>query len=246
MLDLVTDGFPEDPLLDMALSEALLRQVGAGQRGPTLRIFRPGPTLAFGRLDARARGFRAACDLARDRGFVPVVRSAGGHAVAYDQDSLVVEHVAFEHGAIAGLEPRFRDQSQRVVEALARVGAEARVGELPGEYCPGAYSVNVGGRSKVAGIAQRVIKDAARTSAVIVVGGGRRIPAVIQAVYAALDIPVDPATVGVLEDAQPGVGVADVERAARDAYAASHELRDQQLDAGLEAEARALLSRHRP
>ena len=34
-----------------------------------------------------------------------------------------------------------------VRDALSRVGvADPRVGEVPGEYCPGAYSVNARGR----------------------------------------------------------------------------------------------------
>ena len=40
--------------------------------------------------------------------------------------------------------------------ALQRLGLDARLGELAGEYCPGEFSVNLAGRSKVMGVGQRV------------------------------------------------------------------------------------------
>ena len=40
---------------------------------------------------------------------------------------------------------------------LGRLGVDARVGEVPGEYCPGAFSVNARGRIKLAGVGQRLI-----------------------------------------------------------------------------------------
>jgi hypothetical protein len=56
-LELITAAFPEDPVLDIALSHALLLEVAGGRRASALRVFRPGPTAAFGRLDALAPGF---------------------------------------------------------------------------------------------------------------------------------------------------------------------------------------------
>ena len=64
-LALITAARPEDPVLDIAVTHALLRAVAAGERSPALRVFVPGPTAAFGRLDALRPGFAAAADAAR-------------------------------------------------------------------------------------------------------------------------------------------------------------------------------------
>jgi hypothetical protein len=53
---LLRAAHPHDPLLDMALSAALLERVAAGA-DEVARVFRPGPTMAFGRLDALRPGF---------------------------------------------------------------------------------------------------------------------------------------------------------------------------------------------
>ena len=59
-MELVTEAHPDDPVLDVALTHALLRAVAAGQRPDTLRLFRPGPTVAFGKLDRLLPGIGAA------------------------------------------------------------------------------------------------------------------------------------------------------------------------------------------
>ena len=37
---------------------------------------------------------------------------------------------------------RFEEVAGLIADALRALGVDARVGEVPGEYCPGAYSVN--------------------------------------------------------------------------------------------------------
>ena len=93
---------PGRPALDIALSNALLARVARGELGPTVRLYRPGPTLAFGRLDALRPGFAEAGEAARDAGFEPIVRLAGGHAAAYHELSLIYEEITRESDATAG------------------------------------------------------------------------------------------------------------------------------------------------
>jgi lipoate-protein ligase A len=244
-VDLITAAFAADPVLDIALSHALLADVAAGRRAPALRIFRPGPTAAFGRLDALLPGFDRATAIAREHGLTPVLRSVGGHAAVFDERCVVLEHVTRAEDATAGLQERFELQSARVRDALRSFGADARVGELAGEYCPGAHSVNVGGRVKVAGIAQRMVRHGAATSAVVVAGGGRDLRAAIADIYGALELSVDVATAGALDEELPGVAAGDVARVLRDAYAPDTGLEPRDPDAELLAAARALVARHR-
>src|SRR5699024_6023938 len=71
----------------------------------------------------------------------------------------------------------------------------AAVGEIPGEYCAGEYSVhavlNSGRQIKLAGTAQRVVKGAWLFSTSLVVEDGRAIRDVLTDVYDALDIAFD-------------------------------------------------------
>jgi octanoyl-[GcvH]:protein N-octanoyltransferase len=244
-LGLYTAAFPADPVLDIAVSHALLADIAAGRRAPALRIFRPGPTVAFGRLDALLPGYPRARAAAREHGFTPVLRSVGGHAAVFDERCVVVEHLTREQDATAGLQARFERQARLVRDALASLGVDARIGQLEGEYCPGEYSVNVGGRVKVAGIAQRMVRHGALASAIVVAAGGGDLRAAIASVYAALELDIDPATAGALDDALPGVGVDDVSERLRAAYAADERLEPRDLDAELLAAADALAPRHR-
>jgi hypothetical protein len=67
---------------------------------------------------------------------------------------------------------------------------------VPGEFCAGDYSVNVGGREKVAGLAQRLVRDAVQLGAVLVVAEEGRLRDVLIPVYRALALECDPATFG--------------------------------------------------
>ena len=71
---LLRDLFPERPALDVAVSHALLLRVARGEVAPVVRLYRPAPTLAFGRFDALRPGFAEAGEAARDAGFEPIVR----------------------------------------------------------------------------------------------------------------------------------------------------------------------------
>jgi octanoyl-[GcvH]:protein N-octanoyltransferase len=244
-VDLLTAGFPADPVLDAALSHALLEDVAARRRSPALRIFRPGPAAAFGRLDALLPGFPEACERARQYGRTPLVRLVGGHAAVYDERCVVVEEISAEDDVIAALQARFEGQSRRLQRALSEPGADARIGELPGEYCRGAHSINLGGRIKVVGIAQRAVRRGALASAVVVCGGGAELRAIVASLYAALEIAVDPGTAGSLDEELPDATAGAVARLIEGSYAADWRLEPRDLDADLLGAARALAARHR-
>jgi octanoyl-[GcvH]:protein N-octanoyltransferase len=242
---LLRDSLPDPPALDVAVSHALLRRVARGEIEPTVRLYRPAPTLAFGRLDALRPGFAEAGDAARDAGFQPIVRLAGGHAAADHEQSLIYEEIVARPDVTAGLHDRFRDAADLLAGALASLGVETHVGEIPGEYCPGAYTVSAAGRIKLVGSAQRAVRGAAMLSAFILVGGGDRLRAVLFDVYRALEIAWRPATAGALADVAPGVTAEAVEAAVLAARGEDRPLVDETLDADTLALARTLEPRHR-
>jgi lipoate-protein ligase A len=242
---LLRDSLPDPPALDVAVSHALLRRVARGEIETTVRLYRPAPTLAFGRLDALRPGFAEAGDAARDAGFQPIVRLAGGHAAAYHEQSLIYEEIVAQPDVTAGLHDRFRDAADLLAGALASLGVETHVGEIPGEYCPGAYTVSAAGRIKLVGSAQRAVRGAAMLSAFILVGGGDRLRGALFDVYRALEIAWRPATAGALADVAPGVTTEAVEAAVLAARGEDRPLLDATLDADTLALARTLEPRHR-
>src|SRR5215217_996564 len=215
---LVRDQIPRPPTLEVAISHALVERAGSGELGAVVRIYRPAPTLAFGRLDALRPGFAAAAAAAREHGFEPVVRAPGGHAVAYHEGGIVVDEIIPGRDPIAGMQDRFARSGERLAVALRVLGIDARVGRVPGEFCPGDFTVSARGRVKLVGTAQRVIRHASLLAASIAATGGDALRAVLGDVYAALELDWDPGTLGAIADEVPGVAVRDLERAVLDAY----------------------------
>jgi octanoyl-[GcvH]:protein N-octanoyltransferase len=115
---------------------------------------------------------------------------------------------------------------------------------VPGEFCPGDFTVNARGRVKLVGTAQRVVRRASLLAASIAVTGADSLRRVMVDVYAALELDMDPATVGAVDDEVPRTTVEGVERAVLAAYAERHDLTDAQLDPAALADAERLESRH--
>jgi lipoate-protein ligase A len=234
---------PADPVLDTAVTHALLRRVGAGELPALARVFRPGPTMAFGRLDALGAGYEDARAAARAHGYAPLLRLGGGHAAGYDEGSVLVEIVRPEPVIAQGIPERFAAATGLLVEALALLGIEARVGELPGEYCAGAWSVNAAG-VKLAGTAQRSIRGASLVTAMVIAEGGARLRAALVDVYAALGFDWRPQTAGAADHLVAGVTAAGTERALVATLAGRESLVAADLDTRTLTLARALRAEH--
>lgn len=207
---LISDAHRADPQADMALTGALLEKVAAGTAEETVRVFRPGPTVAFGRLDRLRPGFAQAWAVAVKHGWTPVLRWAGGHAAAYGPGCVVAEVIRRQQQAIGGLEERFQELAEIVRETVAQLGIDLKVGELPREYCPGRFSLHLPDGPKVAGVAQRVIRGASLTTTALTVEDGPGLRSVISDIYAALELPVDPMMAGALDEANRNISVEDV------------------------------------
>jgi lipoate-protein ligase A len=118
-----------------------------------------------------------------------------------------------------------------IAAALGGLGVDARVGEVPGEYCPGAYSVNARGAAKLAGVGQRMIRGGAHMGGVIVASGGREVARVLEPVYRALELDWDPATSGsVSDELRRKVDVGEVEEALIAELGKRYELVGAELD----------------
>jgi octanoyl-[GcvH]:protein N-octanoyltransferase len=208
-LRLIRHSFPEDPKLSTAISRTILGRVAAGELPPTVRIHRPGNEVAFGRQDLASPGYEAAARAARAAGFAAVERLAGGRAAVFHQGTIAIARAYSDPQPPKRTYARFEEMAEVIVNALRSMGVDARVGEIPGEYCPGAYSVNARAATKVAGIGQRMIRGGAHLGGVIVASGGRDVANVLEPVYRALELDWDPRTSGSLaeelgRDVDPG------------------------------------------
>jgi lipoate-protein ligase A len=195
-LRLIRRSFPDQPELSTAISRAILLRVARGELGPTVRIHTPGREVAFGRQDLAAPGYEAAADAARSAGFAAVERLAGGRAALFHEGTIAFARAYPDPQPPKRTYERFEEMAGLVVAALKRLGVGACVGEVPGEYCPGAYSVNARGAVKLSGIGQRMIRGGAHVGGVLVASGEDVLARVLGPVYAALGLEWDPATSG--------------------------------------------------
>lgn len=228
------------------MSHAIALAVGAGDLGETLRLTRTSDVVAFGRRDVISPGYRRAVAAAVARGFEAVERLAGGRAAAFTTGTLSFSWAIPTVDPRAGVQERFERISDLMTAAFRRLGADARVGEVPGEYCPGSHSVNVGGSIKVMGVGQRLVRGAAHIGGVVVVNDAERIREVLVPVYEALELTWDPATAGALEDVIPGIDVDDVRDAILDEFGEFATIASTPLPLDVAEMGRRLSSTHRP
>jgi octanoyl-[GcvH]:protein N-octanoyltransferase len=263
-LRVLDDCFPDDPALDAAVSRAVMHRVAQGELPETLRLARPAAVVAFAKRDALSPGYAQAVAAARAGGFGAILRLAGGRAAVFHEGTLELAHAVPDPDPKPGIHGRFEATATLIARALRTLGVDARVGEIPGEYCPGRWSINAAGARKLAGTGQRVVAGGSHTGAVIVVDGAERVRSVLEPVYAALGLRWDPRTVGAVEDelgaGRPAAGGAVVPElgasagpvwdAVRDAllaeYARRFELVPGELDDETLALARRLAGEHRP
>ena len=231
------------------MSRALLQRVAAGELPETLRLARPGAMVAFAKQDAVAPGYANAVHAARAVGFEPVLRLAGGRAAVFHEQTIALAHAVPDRTPRAGIHSRFGWTAELISRALRGLGVDAGVGDVPGEYCPGGYSVNAREAVKLAGIGQRIIAGASHLGGVIVVGGAERVRDALVPVYGALDLSWDPATAGAVEDEVDGAGPSPWD-AVRDAllaeYGREYDIVEADLDPETIALARRLAPEHRP
>jgi lipoate-protein ligase A len=242
----VRQGYDDANGLDTGVSHALLRRVAEGALPETFRISTPGRSVAFGKQDLIAPGFDRAAELARQHGFAPVIRLPGGRAAVFHERTIAFSWSVPDPDPVRGIRRRFTETAVLLTEALASIGIETSVGEIPGEYCPGEFSLNHAGTIKLAGIGQRLAKGAAHVGGVLVVGGAGRIRDVLVPVYDALEIDWDPSTVGALDDVIPMLDISTVADALVVALSASVPTLESALDRETLDLARVLAPSHTP
>ncbi|MFP4175132.1 MAG: biotin/lipoate A/B protein ligase family protein [Halobacteriales archaeon] len=166
-----------------------------------VRVWRPARQVAFGRRDTNSSAYDEARKTAREAGYATTVRNVGGRAVVHAGETVAFAVAAPVEDPRVGLRDRYDDAVCATRDALESVGVDAGCGEPDDSFCPGEASLCVDG-GKVAGVAQRVARDAALVSGVVVTGRGDETARVLSSVYGALGVPFDTSSVGTA-DASP-------------------------------------------
>lgn len=231
----------EDSLLDTALSTAILEGVASGGSPATLRLFVPRRVVAFGSQDTMRDRYPEAVAAVRTLGFDAVERLAGGTAAVFHEATIAFAWATPETDSKLGIEERFGRIGAIVVDALGRLGMGAAIGETPGEYCPGRFSVHSGGR-KVMGVGQRLVRGAAHVGGVVVAGDPDLVNEPLTVAYDLLGYDWSPSATGAVGSPADIV----IEALIAAFSAGGHVLVPDSASAAERSRAADLVERHRP
>lgn len=197
-MEILTPERFSDPEDGFGLQHAVLEEAASGDRGPTALLWTSSKYVAATHLETLLAGFEEAARLAEGLGFPVLVRNSGGGAVAANGGSISFSLTFPVEDLRSGLFERYAEGAEVVVSALRRLGVEAEAGEVESEFCPGTYSVRSGGPRgiKVAGLAQRVVRRAARLEALILVRETAELLPVLEGFHGTLGLPFRPGSVG--------------------------------------------------
>lgn len=231
---------------DVAISHAILGAVASGEMPATFRLYRPDDILAFGAADRHSPNYSLAVRSAEAHGFTALQRLAGGRAAVFHDNTLAFSWATPDSDPRSGIAARFETISSIMKSAFDSLGIDARVGEVPGEYCPGEWSVNVGGHTKVMGVGQRLVRGGAHVGGVVVVDDGHRIRDVLIPVYRALGLDWDPRTAGSLADRSPGLTVEKVSEAIESELERFFRVEDGEIPEHVIERSKPLVDQHLP
>lgn len=147
-----TDSFNPFALTDV------LTEFSGEQEQPIIHFWQLPKTLILGMKDSRVPYFNEALKVVQEEGYHLLLRNAGGLGVISDTGILNVSLI-LPKNSISALS--IDDGYQAMVDWLeqtrfGKLGIE--IGEVADSYCPGKYDLSIKGK-KIAGIAQRRVKE---------------------------------------------------------------------------------------
>ncbi len=213
-MELLMPGRFEDTGTAYAYQKTLFEEVAAGVRGPTISITPSTRHVGVTRRDTLRLGFDAAVLAAREEGYPVLVRGAGGGPIAAGPGTFGFSIIRPAADARRSPKERYDEAAALVLGAFSRLGIEgAEVGEVRDEFCPGDHSIRAGGYeegAKLVGIAQRITKKATSVGGIVLVWGEEDLLRVLSRVYAAMNLPMRPDSVGSLRRIGSEAEVEDV------------------------------------
>lgn len=189
---------------DYSVNEKLVERCSRGK--DILRVWKPPAHVSFGPRDTHHPDYSQAKAIAQEYGLPAKKRHSGGHAVVYTGTT-----VAF--GLYQTIEDRkditarYDDILPKIQTALEQCGVETVENEPEQSFCPGNYSLSCEG--KIVGTAQRVHRETAVMSGIVVCKKETTIANILDEIYPLLGIPFNRKSVGSV-DAAGGLGSPEV------------------------------------
>ncbi len=198
-----------EPEVDISIAPKLLKYSISKSAGTFARIYRPQRTVALTSRDKSSVGYENALIQAENLGFTGVLRSPGGRAVAYHEESIVFDLLSHDPDPHRFTKERFEAVGKLFIETFQKLGIDSHLGQLPREFCPGKYSV-ISGSVKLVGTAQRVMPGGWLVGASVIVRSAAPVREVLSHVYRALELDMDSGTVAALNQFNSEISVEDV------------------------------------
>lgn len=186
--------------------DALL-QNHSGRSDLVAWLWRPASWVSFGPRDRHHEGYKAAVGAAEALGYAAVNRSLGGRAVAANTGTVCFLVVGPARGTI---EDRYDAVLTGLQAALTAFDLETDRTCPVESFCPGGYGLAATG--KIVGLAQRVRNEVAAVGGILIVRKRSELVSVLSSVYAELDLPFSPTTVGSIEQAGVEFSMSQVEQ----------------------------------
>lgn len=201
----------EDHLFSpFALTDVLTEYSGEHKK-TIIHFWQLPQTLILGMKDSRVPYFNDALETVRREDYRLLLRNAGGLGVISDSGVLNVSLILPKDEAS---ELSIDDGYQTMVDWLNRTRFGAlgiEIGEITDSYCPGKFDLSIGGK-KIAGIAQRRVKDGVAIMMYLSVDGDQNVRGKIVRSYYQSGLkdkfgidypPVNPASMTTLNAASP-------------------------------------------
>jgi octanoyl-[GcvH]:protein N-octanoyltransferase len=212
-MELLLPGRFDDPGTAYALQRTIFEEVAAGNRPPTVSITPSSHHVGVTKRDTLRPGFGEAVRAAYGEGYPVLVRGAGGGATAASWGTFGFSIIRPAGDTRRGIGERYDEAATLVLRAFSRLGIrDAEIGEVRDEFCPGDHSIRAGdfeSGMKLVGIAQRVTKRATSVGGIVLVWGEGELARVLSRVYAAMNLPMRPESVGSLRRGGSEAGVED-------------------------------------
>ena len=213
-MELLLPGRFDDPGTAYAYQRIIFEEVAAGERPPTVSITPSSHHVGVTKRDTLRPGFSEAVRAAYGEGYPVLVRGAGGGATAASEGTFGFSIIRPVGDTQRGIGERYDEAATLVFGAFSRLGIRgAEIGEVRDEFCPGDHSIRAGdfeSGMKLVGIAQRVTKRATSVGGIVLVWGEGELARVLSRVYAAMNLPMRPESVGSLRRGGSEAGVEDV------------------------------------
>ncbi|MBM7711339.1 lipoate--protein ligase family protein [Enterococcus xiangfangensis] len=200
---------PENDLFSPFALTDVLTAFSGEQEQPIIHFWQLPQTLILGMKDSRVTYFDQALKTVQKENYHLLLRNAGGLGVISDAGILNVSLI-LPKNTISALS--IDDGYQAMVDWLeqTRFGQlKLTVGEITDSYCPGKYDLSINGK-KIAGIAQRRVKDGVAIMMYLSVNGEQNLRGnIVRSYYQSgleeqfgIDYPpVNPASMTTLHDA---------------------------------------------